>query len=269
MIIKSINKILIPLFLLNISVKTHAQVIAGSTPAGTSIINPNLNLSVTGYYHDTVSFLDIDCDNINDIRVRLSACFPAVDCPNEVEFLNINNSYSLCSDVVPNWNPVFYNYGDTLCSGNYVWVTAPNYQLGCLGSLSCYPFPDMVTDKYLAYYKFSTQQVGWIKISFDLTQLTITLAVSELVVLCDITSISHNTNEDTFYLSPNPTVDGKLNISWDKEISSVNIYNSLGKCIKSMAGNVKEFTLPEPGGLFFIRIYDLDGNSHLEKIYRD
>ena len=258
------------LFFQGLSGNTYSQITAGSVPTGTGISYPNINLSVAGSiaFIDTNAFLDLDCDGIDDIRIRLSYGAPQVDSPNEVELYKLTNTFSFCLNVLPVWNPALYSYGDTLCSGSSQWITSPKYKIGCAGGFSCYPFQPTVVDKYLAYNKFATQQTGWIKISYNLYAYPTTLSISELLVLCNTTSISSVNSDDHFILSPNPTLDGEIKINWDKQISTINIYNSHGQKIKSISGNIKEFSLPEQSGLYFMSVLDADGNCRKDKIIR-
>lgn len=180
-----------------------AQVTAGSFSANTSIKNPNINLSASDS-----ALLDIDCDGINDIRILLKPfsppgnCpgldYPGPDCPNELKFFMLNDSFSLCMmDTVNYWKRIttsISSLGDTLCTG-YDWWNADSsvYLISCANSWQCGVALSRAIDKYITYKKKSTGEIGWIKVSFDLLANPITSSINEFLAPCGTSLITTNT----------------------------------------------------------------------------
>jgi hypothetical protein len=74
----------------------YCQVTAGSVPTGTSIINNIVDLNIVEDEHDTTTFLDIDGDGTQDIRIWFLKGYPPGDGSNFVSFYTFNNSFSFC-----------------------------------------------------------------------------------------------------------------------------------------------------------------------------
>ena len=73
----------------------------------------------------------------------------------------------------------------------------------------CWHSVSQTTDVYIAYRKISTQQTGWIKLSFDINWAwPITAPVNEAIVICSEAGRENNPSQPAF---TQPQVYGKAN----------------------------------------------------------
>jgi len=258
------------LYLLSIDINiSSAQIIAGSVPTGTSIQYLNIML-VNSVIGSTVSdSLDIDCDNIKDIAFDLYKGNTIVDQSNDLWYRVLNGSVEICTDTGNvNWAPpLLYDAGDTMSAGLYQWNLDTEHRLACGGGF-CWTGYHQETDKYFTYRKISTQEMGWIKISFDLFGSTVTASVSEILVLCTETGTNAIGRELLVSITPNPTTDGKIKLQCRNKITQIEIRNALGEVVKIIRGGETDITLPEESGLYIIMVIDDKGNFGTEKIWR-
>jgi hypothetical protein len=192
------------------------QPVAGAIPVGGYIVNPNYYFTIVNVDDDSTGTLDLNCDNVPDMAIQIIKGNTAVDGANQVLLHVYNLSYQVCADTLPNkTNKVkYYEAGDTInCNGFYSWGSDTLYKLGDYGCLNCYG-PWTVADKYFAYS--DGINVSWVKVSFDImdgaTSAPISFAMTEFLTYCNPTSVDENLNESDLVISPNPTVDGKINI---------------------------------------------------------
>jgi hypothetical protein len=267
------NRILTFVFFVANAAAAFAQVTAGSIPSGTSAIGVNLNLSRTISFTDTTGFLDLDCDGTPDVGLQLVMGMTAIDLPNGVLLKELHNAYTICTDTVSSYVIVTpHNYGDTLCTGNHLWRADTSFGLGCYGTFVCYA-PGVLTNQYIGYKKNSMSEVGWIKISFDLMFVPITLAVDTILVLCTATGIEDETGQGHFSISRNPT-SGYFTLLIDvEEINScsVSIFDMTGRKVE-LHQNImpgQEFIFGETlkDGMYFVEIIS-DSSKKVVKLIK-
>jgi hypothetical protein len=247
---------------------SSAQIIAGSVPPGTSIQYPNIMLSNSLLGSTVSDSFDIDCDNIKDIALDLIRANGALDFPNLIMLRILSDSVEVCKDTSSPYVVPLYNVGDTLCNGFYTWRADSVNRLACGGGF-CWNFLYEASGKYFAYRKTATQQIGWIKISYDLAfQNTITDTVNEILVLCIGNGTGDIGRELFVSISPNPTTDGKIKLQCKNKITQIEIRNALGQVVKVIPGSETDITLPEETGLYIIMVIDDNGNFRTEKIWR-
>jgi len=248
---------------------SSAQVIAGSVPPGTSIQNLNIMLSDSVIGLTVSDSFDIDCDGIKDIVLDLTKGNTIVDWPNELWFRLLNDSIEICTDTGGiHYTVPFYNGGDTLATGFHQWRSDSTHRLACGGGF-CWDGLHQATDKYFAYRKTSTQQIGWIKISFDLFGNIVTTSVNEVLILCDENSTSEIENKFSFSISPNPTKDGKIKIQSSCRIKRIEIINSLGAIVNIIEGSGTEILLPADKGIYLVRMWNVKGTMALGRVWRE
>lgn len=86
---------------------------------------------------------------------------------------------------------------------------------------------------------------------------------------CDIVTALNEEISLEFELFPNPTKDGVLFFSKRKVVKRVDIYNIKGQLLSMLSGNLNQVQLPEYTGLYFLRIYFVDGTILTKKIARE
>lgn len=249
-----------------------SQVTAGSVPTGTSIIYNVVDLSIDEVNEDTITYFDIDGDGSQDIKILFLKGDLTVDGAHEVIFFAIDNSFSFCVNPGKPRKTTFFELGDTLCTTNHEWGLDSIYEVGCVGGWFC-PFDTTyVHDKYLAYRKNATGEMGWIKISMSLysgwDQDTITFKIDELLVLYLGSSTNKVRDQVDFNVLPNPTLDGIFEVRYPEKISVIELFNSAGQLIKSYLPNEDVLILPEGKGLYIVRIKDEKGLIGIQKIVR-
>ena len=163
----------------------------------------------------------------------------------------------------------YYEAGDTInCNGFYSWGNDTLYKLGDYGCLNCYG-PWTVADKYFAYT--DGVNVSWVKVSFDImdgaTSAPISFSMTEFLTYCNPTSVDENLNESDLVLSPNPTVDGKINIQTISSIVEIEVYNSIGQKV-DFRFDEKELTLPEVKGVYIVKIKNSTGRYLSKSVVR-
>lgn len=182
-----------------------SQIIAGSASAGLIISNPNVSLSNPSMSSTVADVVDLNCDNIPDMKVELYKGATAIDGANYAWLYILNPAYEICSDTgaFSFLTPKYYNLADTLnCSGSYSWNNDTLYHLGNYGCMLC-PGPYSISSQYIAYKNTSTSQTGWIKISFNLIDgggftTPVTLSIPEVLSPCTNTEVEYsNSGTDT------------------------------------------------------------------------
>jgi hypothetical protein len=241
-----------------------AQIIAGVIPNGVSTVNPKVNLSASACFtSDSVAF-SIDCSGTPDMALKIYKDATSIDGRNYATLYIIKDTISICYDTGSFNGPHYYNYGDTLnCVGSRKLLTDSTYQLGDNGCMLCFG-PASENNVYLEYIKGT--QIGWLEISFNLSDggsctQPITLTSSSAVSFC-ITGFEEITNEKKFYVSPNPTTNGKFTInSSSNTVSSIEIFNLIGESI--FKTSTKNVMMPYQAnltgfskGIYFIKIFD-------------
>jgi hypothetical protein len=249
-----------------------SQITAGSVPPGTSIVHNIVTLSLSEVGRDTITYFDIDGDASQDIKVLFMKENPEVDGSNSVSFFTINNAFSLCINSGQPGKAAWYEFGDTLCTTNHEWGVDSLYSVGCFGGWFCPLDTSSANNKYLAYRKNATGEVGWIKISMSLYAFndsrTITFNIDELLVPYLASGIPNEKNQIKFDMVPNPTADGIIEIRCPKKISSIELFNPAGQLIQSYLTNDTAIKLPEDKGLYIVRIKDEKGWMGIQKIVR-
>jgi len=249
-----------------------SQVTAGSVPPGTSIIYNVVDLSIDEVNEDTITYFDIDGDGSHDIKIWFLKGDLQVDGAHTVTFFAIDNSFSFCVNGGKPQKTIFYDFGDPLCTTNHEWGVDSIYEIGCVGGWFC-PFDtSTVHDKYLAYRKNATGEIGWIKIAMRLysgwDQDTITFKIDELLVLYLGSGTNSLKDKIDFDVVPNPTPDGIFEVIYPEKISSIELFNPAGQLIKSYLPNDTVLILPEDKGLYIVRVKNEKGMIGIQKIVR-
>ena len=272
---KTLLKVIVTsgLFLLLIVTNSaRGQVIAGAIPAGGYIVDPGFNFSVVIVDDDTSGTLDLNCDNIPDMAVSLFRGLTAVDQANVVSLHVLNSAYSICAGPNSGLGKVvnYYDSGTVVdCSGSFSWQVDSLFILGNYGCLVCNG-PWTINDKYFAYNDGTN--IGWIKVSFDVMDaggsLPITLRMNQYLTYCLPNSVDENSIENDFQISPNPTVDGKVNLLYKGSIAEIEVYNSIGQKVDYLlSGN--ELFLPETKGVYVVKIRKSNGRQLSKSVVRN
>ena len=261
------------ILLLCISIQSlYSQAIAGNVPTGTSIIYNVVDLSIDEVNEDTITYFDIDGDGSQDIKIWFIKGDLQVDGAHTVTFFTIDNSFSFCASPGKPQKTIYYELGDTLCITNHGWGSDSIYEAGCAGGWFCPLDTAYVHDKYLAYRKNATGEIGWIKISMHLYQGwendTITFKIDELLVLYLGSGTDQVKDQIDFDVVPNPTQDGIFEIRYPEKISSIELFNPAGQLIQSYLPNDDVFILPEGKGLYIVRVKNEKGLIGIQKIVR-
>lgn len=249
-----------------------SQVTAGSVPTGTSIIYNIVDLSIDEVNEDTITYIDIDGDGFQDIKIWFMKGDLEVDGAHEVIFFTIDNLFSLCVNLGLPRKTTLYEFGDTLCTTNHEWGADSIYEVGCMGGWFCPIDTSSIRDKYLAYRKNATGEIGWIKVSMSLysgwDNDTITFKIDELLVLYLQSGTNNVKDQIDFDVVPNPTVDGIVEVRFPGKLSIIELFTPAGQLIKSYLPNDTVLILPESKGLYILRIKDEKGMIGIQKIVR-
>src|SRR3954468_13408179 len=76
-----------------------AQTIAGTVPAGMSLIYPNINLTNSVAFSEVTVRFNIDCDTAADMRISLDKASPAIDAPNSIKLHILDTTYEVCKGI--------------------------------------------------------------------------------------------------------------------------------------------------------------------------
>jgi len=249
-----------------------SQVIAGSVPNGTSIIQNVVDLSIIEDEKDTTTYLDIDGDGSQDIKIWFLKGYPPTDASNFVSLYVLNNSFSFCINSGQPGKTSLYELGDTLCTTGHEWGVDSFYIIGCYGGWTCTGDTSSINDKYLAYKKNASGEIGWIRVSMSLYSgiepRTITFKITELLALYLGTGINNLKDQIEFNVIPNPTLDGRFEIRCSEIFSKIEVFNAAGQLLKSYPANIHDLKLAESKGLYIVRIKDEKGLSGSQKIIR-
>jgi|GEM_PF-2288563 len=252
----------------------NGQAIAGAIPPGTSVIYSPVDLEVTEVDHDTTTYIDLDLDGTDDVKIKLHRGDISVDDAISTGFVALGNKFSFCNIPSQLERIALHGLGDTLCIDSNEWGLDSFYIVGCIGGWLCYQTntEPIVIDEYIAYKKNATGEVGWLKISMDLyfldSNAPITFSISEMLVL-SLASDVHEQSKSTFFnILPNPTFDGYFSIQHEAEIETIEIFNSTGQTISAFSVTGKQFELTAEPGLYIVRIRDSKGRYASQKILR-
>ncbi|HZV68577.1 MAG TPA: T9SS type A sorting domain-containing protein [Saprospiraceae bacterium] len=268
------KSILFYLFALGFFIPTalQSQATAGYVPPGASVNFTPVELSIIENEHDTTTYLDLDGDGEEDVRIWLLKGYPPTDAPNMVVFFALDNTFTFCNGAGSPENLALYQFGDALCTNDENWGTDSIYTVGCYGGWNCIQDGSPVIDKYVAYKKNSSGEIGWIKISMSLFSgqdpIPVTFNISEMLVLHIGTGIHDKEESEIFNVLPNPTSDGRFVIENVNAISDIEIFNALGQCIERHTWNENQFQLPDQKGIYMIRLRDMNGKYSIRKIVR-
>lgn len=250
---------------------TLAQTTAGSVPNGMSITNSNVNLSVSTSQAGANMPFGIDCDGMDDISIKLYKGNPSFDLPNSTSMYLLNPLFEICSDTGAYSIPSYYNLGDTLlCVGNREWKSDSINYLGNYGCFGC-TGPATISNMYLAYRIGS--QVGWIKISYDIDDMgvssaPITMSIPEVLSPCTVNSLQQIQSDKAFYLTPNPTLNGNIEIHCLEKINSIEVVSMMGQFVKVIEVNSAKIKLPDQKGIYIIRVWGEKGGYWHRRILR-
>lgn len=245
---------------------SFGQVNAGSVPSGATLETFNYSFSLPQDNMQDTAFLDLNCDNDPDILLILDSGFPAADGPRTVSVHTPNPSYSTCVYTSGQTQSQFYLLNDPMtCTGLYEWDSTYAFLSIWGGWVPMGPFS--MTDVYISYQHGNDQ--GWIKLSYDLSALPITMDVTEAISYCGVNGIEDETTLLDAVLFPNPNADGVLQIQSDKQITGYEIVNMLGQVITTSEGNFTQISLPEDTGVYFVRLTAQNGKTAVHKIIRE
>lgn len=246
--------------------------IAGEIPNGGSLQLPDIYLQLYENYHDTMTYLDIDADGYNDIKITLYKGYPPHDAPNVVFLETPGNKYALCVDSTAPDYAVHYNQNDSICIGSNVWGADSIYYAGCYAGWSCSYDTSSIVNKYLAYKNIYTGDIGWLKFSMKLYAQTeptdVSFSVSEMVGFNLNTNLKNISNEFQFTISPNPLNQGSFSIQSTTSISRVDVYTLSGVRMATYLSNPVRYHLPVENGLYIVRAYDSKGRSSTTKLVK-
>lgn len=238
----------------------YAQVTAGSIPPGTSIIHDVVELSVTQMDHDTIAFVDIDGDGLDDVRIWLLKGFSNGDGINLLMFTSLNNAFSFCIDSGIFGIVSLFDYGEVLCGTGQHWSTDSVNTAACYGGWTCTWDTAVVSvsNRYMAYRKNATDEVGWLRVSMSLHSdqddlKPVTFTISEMLGLYLTSGTQVVGNSDNFKVVPNPSIDGKFRIESDEVLTHVEIFRSDGRRVMVFPAGGKEFILPWEKGVYIIQ----------------
>jgi len=271
---KPTGLILISFILLQLFVSTSidGQVTAGDIPPGTSVIYSPVEFSITENEHDTTTYLDLDADGIEDVRIWFFKGNTPSDAPNMAIFFALGNTFSFCNVSDQPVRVALYSLGDTLCFNGGVWGVDSVYTAGCYGGWGCKHDESPVIDEYIAYKKISTGEVGWLKVSMSLyaqvDQIPVTFSISEMLVLALQSGVNEQSNSTNYEIVPNPTSDGYFSIKGIDEFESIDIFNASGQNISNGLNSSSQFCLPDEQGLYMVRIRDSKGLYSIQKVLR-
>jgi len=247
---------------------SYSQVLAGSVPSGTSIQYPNIHLADSTVNYSVSDSIDIDCNGSFDLAVVLNMGGAVLDEPNSLWLRVLNSSVEVWRDTLIQPNMVqFYNYGDTMCTESYQWHSDPQIRIAC-GGVSCWFAVSEATDTFIAIRSTATQQIGWIKISYDLLwAYPVTASITEALRFCDEAGVG-NISSPLFSLFSDPANNRIINIKSHAIISKFELRNIMGQLLEIIPGDKREINLPATSGVFFITAFNLNGNLHTEKVMK-
>ena len=264
--------LLSPLYLFILALPLSAQINAGEVPTGWTVLQPAINLqSNIPFNVDSASF-DVDCDGINDIRAILLQGAPEVDAPNSCALQLLTSGIDLCADSATyNWRPQYYDLGQALtCTGEFDWRNDSLNFLGEFGGFFVVG-PEELYDKYVAYRKGG--QVGWFKLSFDVTPDIIGsplfLQIHEVLLPCITNGVNEVENMETLAIYPNPTKGDEIRIDAGMDIRRIDIVDVTGKLISTQNGTIRTIAAPEINGTYFIRAYHTNGSRSMARLVRN
>lgn len=237
---------------------SFAQINAGDIPPGASTTDPGINLSISTNMTSDSSYLDIDCDGNDDIQFMLNRANTSIDWPNTLVIHNMNGSFEICASINTSVKTNFYNLSDPIsCTGAYDWSTEATVLVGNYGTFGAVG-PFSVTDQYIAYRKVGTSDIGWIKLSFDLedsgsTAIPVTLDISEMIRLCDFSSVDETASTQNVRVTPNPS-NGWVSILSETPVENVRIFAASGTWSTQTVENNGLIRLPDVPGIYFLQI---------------
>lgn len=267
--IQNMKSLLLTLFIAGSFATAYGQLTAGGVVPGTSIGDPSLNIYIDtniSLPEDTV-YLDLDCDGIDDFGIVMRKGYMDTDYPNWIISYPVNTDFEVCIDS--NTVVHYFSAGELLdCTGS-LSMTSVYADMGRF--YQTLNIPAIIMNQYIAYRKISTNEAGWIKISFDLDEwdstYPITMDIDEVLYLCLDASLSENqTHNITIF--PNPSLEGSIKIEGDNSIASLHVYSLTGQSI-SVWKDVDELDLPQEKGVYIVHWTDVLGNSGYERVLRN
>ncbi len=259
--------ILATLFSFQIS---FAQVLAGDVPPGMVVTNPVISLSNSITSTAVSDSLDIDLDGVDDVKFTLYNGPTIIDGANSLKILIKNPLFSFCThDTAWSYRVVQYSFNDLLdCNFTPGWISDTLIFIGDYGCMGC-AGPGTATDKYFAYQKGS--DIGWIKFSYDIvgqgSGTPLTFQVFEMVSEDTNIGIAENAkgNLNTY---PNPTTDGYVALTSNKQIAHIQVFNVLGSELPFDRVSTSGIQLPENTGIYFVRSTFSDGSISTVRVVR-
>lgn len=245
------------------------QFSVGDVPAGTGIGTPEIFMYVDTNVSmpEDSSYLDLDCDGIADLGIVMrNGNMSGGDVLNWIKLAELNSDYTIYVDTIS--GEKLFNFGYTIDGSISEWITPDDAWIGMFAAWDL--FDAVVYNKYFIYRKSSTNQFGWVKISYDLDDWdetsAIHLYISEALYLCAEASLDeHHKSEVSLY--PNPTNEGVVSIQSNIPIVSYRLYSSIGKLI-GIESSSNVVILPESNGVYFVYWEDAAGRSGVERVVK-
>ncbi len=247
---------------------SHAQIIAAAGSTGMTISSVHINLSVTGDGQSSLAHCDMNCDGVPDITAKIRKGLAAVCGANSANLIIHNQALELCKDTAGNFTsyfgrPHYFNPGVALvCPNSALWASDTIYTLGDYGGCITCTGPASESNVYIAYRLLG--QVGWIKISFDITNTSattapISLSMDSVLLPCSTSSVQQNEDKISARLYPNPCSYQTV-LYTDKEVynATLTVLNSLGQTVKQVKNISGQSILLQrdnlPGGIYLLQL---------------
>ena len=251
---------LLPLAFLPLCKPAAAQLTAGGVPPGGTVLQTSINLSLSTPNTTDSASLELDCDDFQDAWAVLHRDMPEVDGTNWAALHVVDDDIEVCVDLLPGFSqrPKYHLFGEPLdCGANFNWQLVGELYLGNFGGwVITGPFE--IDDRYIAYRR--NGQVGWIKLSFQLDQTTISLQVPELLPLCPITlGIDEQPGSGGFTLFPNPGRGREINVMAVAPLEQIEVFDATGRTLARHAGTARTIPAPISPGTYLVRATQADG----------
>lgn len=252
---------LLPFTLVVLCNPASAQLTAGGVPPGGTVLQANINLSLSTPNTTDSASLEMDCDDSMDAWAVLHRDMPEVDGTNWAALHFVDDDMEVCVDLLAGFSqrPKYHLFGEPLdCGANFSWQPVSELFLGDYGGFVM-TGPASIDSQYVAYRR--GDQVGWIKLSFQLDQSTITLQVPELLPLCPVTvGIEERADLEGFTLFPNPGNGAVIHVASMLPLDKVEVFDATGRSIARHAGTLRTFPAPASPGTYLVRATQADGS---------
>ena len=233
------------------------QINAGEVVEGTSSFDPNVLLENSESWTTITDSIDLDCDGIDDLELRLYNGAIEIDDVNGCTLKRLNENLEICGsgdDIY--FRPQYYSFSSEMtCMGDFDWVSDSTYGLGNFGGWIPLP-PSLIEDEYIAFRMNAgtvDEAYGWINISFNLEVWDLTAEIHEVLILCEPSHISEEHFRSSIVF-PNPTSDGYFTIEGVRNEDKVQLFDAMGREIPLERINKGQFKFDSMSGYYSLRI---------------